>query len=415
MSTPDALLDVARLLWPEPYEVVTGNANDAPNDASVVRELLLVPNARDPRIALPAREPRVSAEVVRRYSQGLTFAETFARATAGRLLGLRPVNTAVARLLPDRLRVLAPAGVPVGGRAASLERRLSDILDADVLLGFGIGSARANRKPVLQAVTRDGRTLAYVKVGTSELTRELVRGEAQALATYWSAGPDPDGLRVPGVLHHGRWRELELLVLEAVRPSGQGVLGRRPRDVPHAAMRELRARVGVLPYRLDESPFWQRIRRTTSELHDPEWARSFADAVDAVEHKYGAASCWVGAWHGDWTPWNMAWDGDTVLLWDFERFATGVPVGFDLAHYRLQSVLRSKGETGAEQLLGQPGWAAEPILDDGDNDPDLVAAGYLVELARRWTLAAQVPEGEPLRARTRWLLELLGSSAGVLR
>lgn len=412
MSGYDALVETARLLWPAPYEVVSGRS-DGPAEPDLVRELMLVPNAQRPRITLPARAPRVSAEVVRKYSQGLTLTETLARTVASRLLAFGPVNGVAARLLRDRLRVLAPETGPGGGPADSLERRLSELLDAEVLIGFGVGTARANRKPVLQAVTRDGRTLAYVKVGVSDLTRDLVRGEAEALAAYWSTDAEPAHVRAPRVLHHGGWRDLELLVLEAVRPSGQGILGRRANDVPVAAMRELAGQLGTERRPFAESPFWQRIRRAPEDLHDAEWARLLDDAVDVVEQRYGDDDCVLGAWHGDWTPWNMVWDRDRVLLWDFERFATDVPIGFDLAHYRLQSVLRTKGEAGAEPLLARPGWAADP--HDPDNDPDLVAAAYLVELARRWTLAAQLPEGGPLRARTAWLLDMLGEPAGVVR
>lgn len=424
MSDPDALRETAALIWPSPAQVraVHGRAPRSERGA-VLREFVLVPHARRPRMALPAGAPRAAADVVRRYSQGLTPAEYLTRSVLGTVLGRRAVHALLRPLLRDRLQVVVPGdGEPV----ASLEAHVSTVLDTEVLLGLSVGPSRANRKPVLQAVTPDGRTPAYVKLGIDPLTRDLVRGEAEALATYWGA-PEPGparSIRVPRVLHHGTWRGLEVLVLEAVRPERAGLTGlpahrRRRATEPVAAMAELAERLGTARARLcgdtaaAESPaaeaarrFWERIAETPAALRDGEQAAAFATAVDAVKARFGDAEPVFGAWHGDWTPWNMVWDGDRVLLWDFERFDLGVPVGADLAHYRLQSVLRDGGRAAAEALLTRPGWAAGPDTGGG-NDPDVVAAAYLLELARRWALIAQLPAGGPLRERTAWLLSRL--------
>ena len=64
-------------------------------------------------------------------------------------------------------------------------------------------------------------------------------------------------------------------------------------------------------------------------------------ALDAelteLARQHGQRELALGAWHGDWTPWNMACTSGGLLLWDWERFAGGVPVGFDALHYQLQS------------------------------------------------------------------------------
>lgn len=398
MTAYDALAETAALIWPSPATV--GSAHDgAGGDAAVVREFLLAPSAARPRIALPAKAPRAAADVVRKYSQGLGTREYVSRTLLGRLLAARPVHALVSMLLRDRLRIVAPAG------ADSLERHLAELLGQDVLLGISVGPSRANRKPVLQAVTPAGETLAYVKVGISELTRSLVSGEAASLSTYWSAGAAETTLRAPRVLHHGTWRDLEILVLEAIRPRQAGILAHRRRrsEEPLAAMREFGERLGVTHDRLTGNRFWRRIAATPDQLTDSDQASAYADAAKRVEAGYSSADVAFGCWHGDWTPWNMVWDADRVLLWDFERFSTDVPRGFDLAHYRLQTRLLRGGEDAAEQLIALPGWTGA----EGSNDPSLVAAAYLLELARRWALAAQVPEGEPLRRRTQWLFDLL--------
>lgn len=401
-STLEALLETTRLLWPAPAcSRVDGTL---PKGHRVVRDYVLLPGRRQPRLALPVHDPRVAAKVFQKYSQGLSVAERAVRTTFSRLVALPAVNRTLTTLAPHRLSVSAPAG----HRVESLETHLAQLLDSEVVISVGVGRPRANRKPVLHVLDPEGRSLAFVKVGTSPLTRELVRGEADALRSYWSAGPREDLVAVPRILHHGSWRSLELLVLSPVLPTSPR--WRRRPDVPTAAMRELGVRLGTTRRALGSSPMWADVRSTPRELADRDQAAAFERIVDAAEARFGSTPVTLGAWHGDWTPWNMAWDQDQVLLWDFERFATGVPLGFDLAHYRLQSLLRAEGERAAEQLvradLSPNASTGGHGAAEGD-DPAAVRCAYLVELTRRYVRASEPVEGTPLRARTAWLLGLL--------
>ena len=341
-TTLDALLDTTRLLWPAPARSTADGT--VPPDHRTVRQFLLLPSRRQPRVALPAATAAVAAEALRRYSQGLPFAERMGRTAVSGLVRLPGVNGALTRLARDRLSVTAPTGSPI----ESLERHLGELLDHEVVVGVTIGPPRANRKPVLHVITPGGQTLAWAKVGTSDATRSLVRGEAEALARFWSAGPPGDQLRVPHVLHHGQWRGLELLVLEPMRPRSARW---RRRAVPTVAMGQLAAHLGTSRCAFADSPAWALSQATSGELGDRGQAARFERIVTRVAGRYGTTELAIGAWHGDWTPWNMAWDGSQVLLWDFERFAAGVPLGFDLAHYRLQSALRDGGEGRAAQLV----------------------------------------------------------------
>ena len=60
-------------------------------------------------------------------------------------------------------------------------------------------------------------------------------------------------------------------------------------------------------------------------------------ALDAHHRAGRRHALTFGAWHGDWAPWNMASTERGLLVWDWERFTSGVPLGFDALHYRLQS------------------------------------------------------------------------------
>jgi len=72
-------------------------------------------------------------------------------------------------------------------------------------------------------------------------------------------------------------------------------------------------------------------------------------AVDWIERHFGAVEMAFGAWHGDFTPWNMARLGRATYLWDWER-AQPAPVGLDLLHFLFQSVCRFDGRTPRESV-----------------------------------------------------------------
>src|SRR5262249_56428399 len=60
-------------------------------------------------------------------------------------------------------------------------------------------------------------------------------------------------------------------------------------------------------------------------------------ALAAITRRAGMAALAFGCWHGDWTPWNMSGTPAGLTVWDWERFATSVPAGFDALHFRLHA------------------------------------------------------------------------------
>jgi hypothetical protein len=328
--------------------------------------------------------PAAAAGAMRRYSNDLGVRRRLARAvTVGAVrAGLGD------RLLRDRLRVT--------GDGESIEDRLGELLGRRVVVSIGLGSERANRKPVLHALSPRGESLAFVKVGDTATARTLIDREAAALGEL--AGRALRRLRVPRVLHHGDWRGLGLLVLSAL-PTGAFSLRR---GVPVAAMAELTG--DTRGAALATSRFWARFAGADrAPLADPEQERCFAEVVARVEEAYGEEELDFGAWHGDWTPWNMAWHRGLVHLWDWERFDPDVPAGLDLVHYRLQTS-RGYGSWPDASVL-------EPLRRPGRTAAITVEL-YLLELTRRYLLAAQGPLGAPLRAQAADLLDLLYAHAG---
>ena len=181
----------------------------------------------------------------------------------GRLAG--PVRGLLERSVRTRAFALARwpmLRVPGADPAAdSIETHLAECFGAPVRVGVMLGTRRVNQKPVLQVFDLDGRLLGYAKVGHNDLTAALVRREADALTRSATSTPPPSGS--PRMLHHGRWSDLEVLVISAL-----------PVDARHpvlpaarlAAMREVVRLAGTTRSTLATSSFWDRTDSSADEL-----------------------------------------------------------------------------------------------------------------------------------------------------
>jgi hypothetical protein len=382
---------VGRLLWPAPLRLSIGSAGGAPSGA-LHREYLLLPGSRRPRLLVP-RGRRAAVGALRGYGVGRSRSARWQASalTAGMASGLAPL------LLRDRVRLTGPVD---GGE--SIEAHLSAVLDTDVLVSMYLGAPRANRKPVLQVLSPDGTTLAYAKVGIDPLTTRLVRDEAAALTTLAGAG-----LRrttVPTVLHSGRWNDLELLVQSPLPVAGAR---RRPaQDQVIAAQREVAAIGRGTGMPLARSPYWTGLTDRVAALPPGEAADTLATLIDQVGTAFGAEPLTLGAWHGDWTPWNTAADGETLLVWDWERFAPAAPVGYDALHWALQTDLvnRLADPAGsADRVVASAPTLLEPFGVTGEQARATVL-GYLAELGGRYLGDRQVEAGARLGDVGAWLL-----------
>lgn len=386
------LHEVGRLLWPDPLRLDVGTTGR--DDGALHREFLLLPSARRPRLLVP-RGRRAAVAAVRGYGvgRGRSARVLAAGLTAGLASGIAPL------VLRDRVRVVDGSG---RGCAASIESHLSAVLGTDVAVSMYLGAPRANRKPVLQVLTPEGRTVAYVKVGIDALTCQLVRAEARALATLADAGLQRAA--VPRVLHSGQWNGLELL---AQSPLPVGASRTRPSAEQVAAAQMEVSRIGRTEGGpLAASPYWADLVHRIGRLPDTPAAGALADLAVRAEKVLGEVPLHLGAWHGDWTPWNTALSGDRLLVWDWERFATGVPVGFDALHWALQTDLvnhlADPGEAARESLV-----RAGSVLEPFELRPDQVratAVGYLAELAARYLADRQAEAGARLGDVGTWLL-----------
>ena len=380
------LAEVLDLLYPAPC--ATDGTPGAP-----IAEYLVVPDARRPRLLVPSASRKVAAAAVRRYAEPQSRAARLKREAV--VAALR--TGASGMLLRDRVRVTGPA-------EESIDGYLRATLGRDLAVSVHIGPARANRKPVLQLISPDGDTFGFGKLGAGPLTQRLVRAETSALTALGRSGLTK--LTVPRVLHAGEWRGLQVLVQSALPVW----LPRAPLTSRRlaAAMLDIAGCCGYSSGPLVGSAYWAELRGRLAAVGDRSEGVALTAAAELIAGHAGSTMLRYGAWHGDWAPWNMANLADALLVWDWERFAQGVPVGFDAVHHELQRRVQSTGDAAgavdatvrrADELLapfGVPSGARE-----------LTALLYLVDLAARYLTDRQAEAGARLGVLGTWLLPVL--------
>ncbi|GHE41017.1 hypothetical protein GCM10017673_49150 [Streptosporangium violaceochromogenes] len=254
-------------------------------------------------------------------------------------------------LLPRRLAPRAwwhPGGkVMLPSGPDTIETHLGEVLGTPVRVVLHVRPAgRANRKPVLEARAADG-PVAFVKIGDTDRARALVAHEARTLDLL--AATPLKSVVPPVVLHHGSWRGLSVLALTPL-PVRRG-------PVPPALLTE-----------------------------------AIGEISRISEHGF--------AWHGDLSPWNIAHGADgRLLVWDWERFATGVPLGFDAVHHFFQRALRRTTPITAARACVARSLAILAPFGLSAAEARLTAIRYLITLADRHAADGHTPLGPP----ERWL------------
>jgi hypothetical protein len=99
----------------------------------------------------------------------------------------------------------------------------------------------------------------------------------------------------------------------------------------------------------------------------------------------------------------MVWAGDGVRLWDWERFARGVPYGLDALYY---AVPLTQAEADCARLRESTVRALAPFSVDR-HEADLILPLYVTALCARFLPDSLTEHGQLLRPRVAALLDLL--------
>ena len=344
---------------------VLGGSHGKAAVRSPVQALAPFPSSSRPRILVPLGSRRAAAASVAGSPSGGAIGR-FARASSAAALR----SGLLQRLLPNRVYLTTADGQP------ALGDYFGEVFQQDVEVAVRVPPRRPNRKPLLQLLTRDGDVLGFAKVGWNELTRSLVANEKAVLETLADRPVAQRDFEAPRVLHFGRWRDLDLLVLSPLE------LRRNP--VPVERVGRAAAVVAALtPGRrtvVAETAYWIDVRARVSRVD-----AALQRLVTALEHRYGDREVDIGRCHGDWASWNMGYSGNTLAVWDWERSRDAAPVGVDAAHFDFHAALTSRPRRAgapAEVVLYGRGVLAACGIPPRERLVPLSL--HLLEMALRW-------------------------------
>jgi hypothetical protein len=363
-------------LWPPPAQARLSRVTRSDQTG-----YLVVPSLHRPRLLMPLAVPGADRMLTRHRGNRAELAVRGLWRAVQRsgMAGRSPVT---------RLSVTPePAGI---------EAYLTSALARTVRFGVLLGPPRANAKPVLQIFDESGTTVAFAKLGSNPLSASLVDNEASALARLGRLTTRT--FRAPGLLHHGHWRRLPVIVQEAL-PLSQS--NQAPVDAPTVVMAEIAQLFGIRDQRLDESDFLGSIMPSSDISWHGVDMRPFQRLFSSLA---SVGTCPFGSCHGDFGPWNMGTDGTRFEVWDWERFEDGVPVGFDAAHYRTQVAVASDAEPRSTwpHILRDISDLLETLGRDADHAP-AAAGSYLLAICSRYRRDAGDVPTPRLRRRMDWL------------
>lgn len=324
------------------------------------------------------------------------------RHSKGRLQ--RYAQDAVSWSLRSHLLPLLPVTrlVPVSDSSGpTIEDHVRQHVPGAARVGVLLGPPRANSKPVLRVFDASGRTLAFGKVAHDDLSSRLVAHEAQVLEEL--AACSFEHLVAPQVVHAGTWNGRAVLYQTPLTASP----GRVPAwALPLAAMQELAESAGDgCRERVADSAYAVGLQARVQGLTTSTW---LADGLDGVLARCGDLELGFGRWHGDWAPWNMGSSSGRQRVWDWERSATGVPLGLDVVHFLTQRAV-------AHGTAGIPPWqwllreAQEPLARwcPSPREAKATVLLYVVELLHRYVQDIGRPPTAALRQRVSMLRAFL--------
>lgn len=368
----------------------------------------IVPSRSRPRLIAPAGDSRAAVTAVRHAVEAVGLAARARRSVVAGLLRLG------AGPLLFRDGIAAAVDDPDG-----IEAYLANVLGQPVLLAVHVGPPRATRKPVLTLLDATGAVAGFAKLGVNRLTKTLVSAEGAALRKL--AGKDLQPILAPELLHEGEWHGHSVLVQSALPvwlPRADAASAAR---VEREALVRLARCAGTRPRVLADSRYADRLQAALTVLvRSGDVQTSDATVVAEADRLLAFTRKLVndggeiefGAWHGDHNGGNAAVVADgRMLMWDWERYDTDVPVGFDALHAELQSAIFRRGVPpidAARWLFRQAPQLLAPFGTVGA--PSVVAGLYLVELGTRYLRDRQWAAGVALGRLGTWLLPALEES-----
>ncbi len=223
-------------------------------------------------------------------------------------------------------------------------------------------------KPTVQILGDHGSVLAFAKVASDPATGQRVRREADLLDAIAPAVDRPGSpVRLPALIAQGSCGPFTYSVVEPL-PAEVYRVEEADRDRVLRPLMTLSSAIGGsggARQPLSGTTLWHDVMARVASAQPARGLRldllvTLNQLVATVRELDGATPAAVGAYHGDWVPWNMAWqDGGpsgsvpTLWVWDLEYGSRSGPIGLDALRwvFQVEHVERGSTLTDAVQAM----------------------------------------------------------------
>ncbi|MDR3773941.1 MAG: phosphotransferase [Terracidiphilus sp.] len=321
----------------------------------------VIPSLSAPRFLIPLGSRKTAAKSLTTYSAH----KPLARALKWLLVNGLRIGLAQP-LLRQRVVIReACAGLGLPPRTVSLEKHLAHALGRrEIFLGVALGTPSPHQKPLVQVMDREGRALAYAKIGWNEDTIRIVENEAQALVKL--SGSNFTNASVPRALIAERWNGYFLLLQSG--PPGEGWTPSRDLSVHQLQFLGELNGINYVQAPLQESDWWRVVQERIKALdelgaaYDADLARW---ALEECAVRLGETKVPMGMKHGDFTPWNIVERKGELFIFDWEYAEDLAPFGADMFHFIVQDavLVKKTAPRALWQEIVQPGEVHRLVSD----------------------------------------------------
>jgi len=331
----------------------------------VVESWRVLPGPADPRFLVPL-DPAVARRVLVSHNRLRSGRVRWQRRAAALAVG--PLR----RLRGERseLHLSVPREIPGDevGRELITQRMLGTVPGAGHT-AISLQRFHPRAKPTVQLVGGDGRIVGFAKVATDPETARRVGREADLLGRV-PAGlegpislPEVLGSRTDGPVAYSVTAPLPVRARGAV-PSDETRVLRRLRDFQQA--------LGTRVVRVGDTDLWRELERLAEVAAGADGREDLVQAharlLRACRDRDAGTDLPAGCLHGDWVPWNMAWEGERLWVWDLEYGSPLAPLGLDALRWTFQLRHALSGDS-LEASVGAMAAAAPRVLPEVGVDP----------------------------------------------
>ncbi len=263
------------------------------------------------------------------------------------------------------------------------------LAEPDIRIAFYTGVPGAYRKVTAQAMTPHGKTLAFAKIATSQLTQGLVEDERRILLRL-SENKGLSG-RVPQVLRYFDWQGGRVLLMTA----GPSQPGPRQLSSPHLELcKEIFLHFAQQPV-FEESPMMFRmseaLRRLSPHLPGPLFS-CLDKALARARSEIGPVSVPLSLSHRDFAPWNTRMGPHGLFVFDWDRAEDGMTLLYDLFHFQAiqAALLRRREPLPDRQFLRR---SLDAMWPEGHKYLPWLYLSYLLDMSLIYSEAQVVAPG----------------------